>query len=89
MDFHLDRLLGLANVTVESCQKKEDYICLILMLLNEVINCPHCQYYIEDIHQNRPTLIRDLPICGRKVYLKVPRRQFRCKGSWKNKFSLV
>lgn len=84
MDFHLDRLLGLPNVTVESCQEKEDYVCLNLMLLNEGINCPHCQYYTEHIHQNRPTLIRDLPLCGRKVYLKVPRRQFRCSQCGKS-----
>ena len=32
----------------------------------------------SELHQNRPILIRDLPIFGRIVYLKVPRRQFYC-----------
>lgn len=84
MDFHLDRLLALPDVTVESCQEIEEDICLNLRLLNEGINCPHCQHYTEDIHQNRPGLIRDLSICGRRVYLKVPRRQFRCSHCGKS-----
>jgi len=84
MDFHLDRLLSLPNVTVESCNEKSDDVYLNLRRLNEGINCPHCQNYTEDVHQNRPTVIRDLPICGRRVYLQVPRRQFRCNHCGKS-----
>ena len=78
MDFHLDRLLNLPYVTVESCHALEDYVCLNLRLLNDGITCPHCQQYTEQIHQARPVLVRDLSIFGRGVYLKVPRRQFVC-----------
>jgi len=35
--------------------------------------------YVDEIHQNRPILVKDLPIFGKPVYLKVPRRQFECK----------
>jgi transposase len=30
------------------------------------------------LHQNRPVLIRDLPVFGQSVYLQLPRRQFYC-----------
>ncbi|WP_425335113.1 transposase family protein [Nostoc punctiforme] len=40
--------------------------------------CHHCQNYTEQLHQNRPILVKDLPVFGRPVYLKVPRRQFYC-----------
>ena len=79
MDFHLDRLLNLPNITVFSCQEKEGCIILKLNFLNEGISCPHCQNYTDDIHQNRPILIRDLAILGKIVYLHVPRRQFYCR----------
>jgi transposase len=46
--------------------------------VNEGIICPHCGHYTDDIHQTREVLVRDLPICGRGLYLKVPRRQFLC-----------
>ena len=84
MDFHLDSLLNLPNVTIFTSSQQEGFILLKLEFLNEGINCPHCQYYTDIVHQIRPILVRDLSICGQGVYLQVPRRQFycpRCKKS--------
>ena len=78
MDFHLDILLNLPSVTVESCIYQDNEVNLILRFLTEGSCCPHCGSYTEELHQNRPVLIRDLPIFGRIVHLKVPRRQFYC-----------
>ena len=78
MDFYLDTLLNLPNVTVESCTQAERQIVLSLRFLNEESDCPHCQKPSDKLHQNRPVLIRDLPISGRFVHLKLPRRQFYC-----------
>jgi transposase len=80
MDFHLDRLLNLPNITVFTCQEKESFIVLKLNFLNEGISCPHCQNYTEHIHQTRSLLVRDLSICGQGVYLYLPRRQFYCSA---------
>ena len=53
------------------------------------------------LHQNRPVLIRDLPVFGRRVYLKVPYRQFYCSncqryfteglqfGDWERRYTLI
>ncbi len=78
MNFHLDTLLNLPSVTVETCSYQEDEVYLQLRVLAEGIPCPHCGNYTEELHQNRPILIRDLPVFGRAVYLKIPRRQFYC-----------
>ena len=78
MDFYLDSLLNFPDITVRSCQQKEDYILLKLDFLNEGIRCPHCQNYTDNIHQIRPILVRDLAIFGQVVYLHLPRRQFYC-----------
>ena len=69
MDFHLDSLLNLPNVTVFTCSQKEGFIILQLDFLNAGIYCPHCQNYTDTLHQNRPILVRDLSICGLFVYL--------------------
>ncbi|NET59316.1 MAG: transposase family protein [Symploca sp. SIO2E6] len=79
MDFHLDSLLNLPNVTVFTHRQKSDYIILQLELLNDGIVCPHCQKYSDELNQNRPILVRDLSISGQSIYLQVPRRQFYCK----------
>lgn len=78
MSFHLDYLLALPGVRVETCTQVEGKIFLVLSILSEGIVCHHCKHYTEKMHQNRPILVRDLSVFGRAVYLKIPRRQFYC-----------
>jgi transposase len=78
MDFHLDALLNLPNVTVFTCCQEPNFIILKLQFLNEGTVCPHCQTYTDDINQTRTIFVQDLAICGQEVYLQVPRRQFYC-----------
>jgi transposase len=78
MDFHLDALLNLPDLTVENCSQEQQEVFLKLRFLKEASECPHCQKLSDRLHQNRPVLIRDLPIFGRAVHLHVPRRQFYC-----------
>lgn len=79
MDLHLDRLLNLPDVTVESCIQFAPEVILKLRFLQEESNCRYCQRPSAQLNQNRPVLIRDLSIFGQPVYLKVPRRQFYCR----------
>ena len=78
MNFYLDYILDLPRVKVESCTQIDGKIILGLGIVEEGMVCHHCQNYTEQLHQNRPILVRDLPVFGRPVYLKVPRRQFYC-----------
>jgi transposase len=78
MSFHLDYLLDLPGVKVETCTQIEGKIYFRLSVVASGIVCPHCENYTEELHQNRPILTRDLSVFGRSVYLKVPRRQFYC-----------
>ncbi len=78
MSFHLDYLLALPGVRVETSTQAEGKIFLGLSILSEGIVCHHSKNYTEKLYQNRPILVRDLPVFGRLVYLKIPRRQFYC-----------
>lgn len=80
MDVHLDTLLNLPNATVESCTQQDNEAYLKLRLLTEESRCPKCEQFSSELHQNRPSLIRDLSIFGQATYLKVPRRQFYCRN---------
>jgi hypothetical protein len=60
MNFHLDTLLNLPQITVISCQQQEGFILLKLEFLNEGITCPHCQTCTDNLHQIRPILVKDL-----------------------------
>lgn len=83
MNFHLDALLNLPYITVETCLQQEQGVVLKLSCLNERCDCPHCQQSTHEIHQNRPILIRDLSVFGRPTHLQVPRRQFYCRACQK------
>ena len=78
MSFHLDYLLALPGVRVETCTQVDGKIFLGLSILSERIVCHYCKNSTEKLHQNRPVLVRDLSVFGRPVYLKIPRRQFYC-----------
>lgn len=78
MDIHLDKLLELPNTTVENCLEIEEHVVLQLKLVNEGIFCPNCGQKIDKINQIEYSLIRDLSIVGKPVFLRVPRRQFHC-----------
>ena len=70
MSFHLDYLLDLPGVKVETCTQIEGQIYFRLRALASEIVCPHCNNYTEELHQNRPTLIRDLSVFGRECVLR-------------------
>jgi transposase len=42
--------------------------------------CPHCGKVTEKIHQNHGYRVRDIPMMGYEVFLKVNRRQFKCEA---------
>ena len=74
----ISQLLNLQGATVKGCSEVEGFICIHLEITASGAGCPHCGKYSEELHQDRPILIKDLPTFGQKVLLKVPRRQFYC-----------
>jgi transposase len=53
MDFHLDTLLNLPNITVLTCYQKEGFTVLKLDLLNPQVGCNYCGKATDELHQNR------------------------------------
>ncbi|WP_017314551.1 transposase family protein [Mastigocladopsis repens] len=79
MNRHFTHLLNLPSVTVASWDATQDSLSFQLKVLAEGTNCPHCRNYTKELHQTRPIVVRDLPVGGKDVYLKLPRRQFYCR----------
>lgn len=79
MNSLISHLLDLPEIAVESCNSSENSVFFQLSIVAKGINCPHCRIYTEELHQVRPIIVRDLPTCGKEVYLNLPRRQFYCR----------
>jgi transposase len=79
MNLNIENFLNLPEIKVVGGGQISDFYVLQLQFTNEGINCPHCEKYLDVVHQIRHILVRDLSISGMEVYLKVPRRKFYCR----------
>jgi transposase len=79
MLFFLENLLDLPNVSIRNVVKEGKEVFLLLGCLKEEVTCPHCSNLTDELHQTKSRLVRDLPISGQEIYLKIPRRKFYCQ----------
>ena len=78
--YMLEQILKLANVKVKEYHQLDEETCLFeVELQSRKAVCPHCGTESKNLHQNRWHLVKDLPVAGQKTYLKVNRRQWKCK----------
>ncbi len=76
----LEQILELPNVEVKEYQKLDEETCIFVVesRARKAI-CPRCGTRSQNLHQNRWHLVKDLSVSGQKTYLKVNRRQWKCK----------
>lgn len=80
-DEFITALIGLREFRAIDGQIAEDgSVTIEVELFNQVAICPHCQAVCFSVLAYLPRRIRDLSICGRKVYLSYDWRRFRCQS---------
>lgn len=79
MLYFLENLLKLPKVSIQNVIQEDEEVFLILTCTEEKVECQCCSNVTDELHQTRHVMVRDLPISGQVVYLKVPRRKFYCK----------
>lgn len=75
----LTQLLNLAGIEVEDYTDCGGQLILEVEARTTQATCSRCQQISCHLHQNHWYLARDLSISGRTVFLKVNRRQFKCR----------
>lgn len=75
----LTQLLNLPGIEVENYTDCGGQLILEVEAITTQATCPRCQEVSGHLHQNHWYLARDLSLSGRTVFLKVNRRQFKCK----------
>ncbi len=75
----LTQLVNLPGIEVENYTDCDGQLILEVEAMTTRATCPRCQQVSCHVHQNHWYLARDLSISGRTVFLKVNRRQFKCK----------
>jgi transposase len=80
MELQLTELLNLPGVVVEWSRNFGQELILDVEIDAPFAPCPNCQEVSHHLHQNHSYLVRDLPLGKKQVYLRVNRRQFKCKN---------
>ena len=73
----LTQLLNLPGMNVEDYEDRGHE--LILEVEARRASCPRCGQESHHLHQNHGHRVRDLSISERPVFLKLNRRQFKCR----------
>lgn len=76
----LEQILKLPNISVKEYYKLDEETCIFVVepKAKKAI-CTRCGQTSHNLHQNRWHLVKDLSVSGQKTYLKVNRRQWKCK----------
>ncbi len=79
MKRELTQILHLSGVIVKSKKEIEKTIILEVEASSKTARCPACQKVSHRLHQNHWHLVKDLPWGEKEIFLRVNRRQFKCK----------
>lgn len=77
------KILALPGISVEDSLEIDKTIILTIKASTKKAVCPRCGRVSHRLHQNKYHLVKDLPISGQEVVLKVNRRQFKCDNCQK------
>lgn len=79
MELQLTELLNIPGLVVEYYRNFGQELILDVEVEADYSTCPNCGEMSNHLHQNHGYLVRDLPLSNRQVFLRVNRRQFKCK----------
>ncbi|MDJ0725090.1 MAG: ISL3 family transposase, partial [Prochloraceae cyanobacterium] len=75
-----DRILKLSEFKVKEYEFIEGLgIVLVVDRIEKKVACPRCGKKSDRLHQNHERLVRDLPMMEHDIFLKINRRQLKCK----------
>lgn len=74
----IKELVGLQDVIVNKVEQNEKEIYIHIELERKEHTCPCCNSTTDKIHDYRTQKISDIPMLGKKVYLKLRKRRYVC-----------
>lgn len=75
-----NRIIKLPEFQVKEYEFIEGFgLVLVVERIDKKVACPRCGKKSDRLHQNHERLVRDLPMMEHDVFLKVNRRQLKCR----------
>ena len=86
------KLLELEDVLISDLQTSNTEVHVFFSLVKKPHVCPHCGSVTQSVHDYRVSIIRDLPVMGKKTFLHYRKRRYHCHSCKKHfyeSFSLL
>lgn len=77
-DHFTRKLIGLQGIVVKNIEEKEGICYIHLEMQRKKQKCPCCGNSTNTIHDYRKQKIKDIPAFGKKVFLILRKRRYRC-----------
>jgi len=74
----ITELLELEDIILKDFTSTNTEIHLYFSLMRKPTVCPCCGFITEQIHDYRPSMIKDLPILGKQLFLHYNKRRYHC-----------
>lgn len=75
---YIATLLEIKDLIVENIENSDTEMHLYFTLQRRPHECPHCKALTEQIHDYRTSIIKDIPILGKRTFLHYKKRRYHC-----------
>ena len=73
-----EKLIGLQDLKIEKIEEIDNSLHIYCQLNRNTHKCPHCSALTDTVHDYRMQVIKDIPAFGRKVFIHLKKRRYRC-----------
>jgi len=77
-------LLELKDAIITNISSSNEEIHIFFHLQRKPCSCPHCSNITEQVHDYRVSILKDLPIMGKKTFLHYRKRRYHCPACGKH-----
>lgn len=76
--YFTEKLTGLQGISIEKVENNSNSIHIHCKLERKTHKCPCCGNHTDKIHDYREQVIKDIPAFGKKCFIHLKKRRYRC-----------
>lgn len=74
----IEKLTGLQGLEIKNIENTDNKIHIFCQLKRKHHKCPCCNAITNTIHDYRVQVIKDIPAFGKKCFIHLKKRRYRC-----------
>lgn len=78
------KLLELEDVIISDLHSTNTEVHISFSLKRRPHPCPHCGFITQAVHDYRTSVLKDLPVMGKKTFLHYRKRRYHCPNCHKH-----